>query len=148
MNRALALLAALAACVALAACGSSSSSTKEVSKKQLITQADKACKAAVKSVSNIKEPKSKKDTAPYKKLDSAIGSLQKKLKGLKAKDSKVQKDYSAFLAAVDQQKKVSAKAASDGETPAVRKLSSSGAKKSAEGKAAANRIGFKVCGQS
>jgi hypothetical protein len=147
MNRRALPLAAGLAALALAACGGGS----ELTKSELVTQADNICKDTSKELAKIPKPTKLSDLADYgNKASDAIGSGTKKLKGLDPEQS-LQKDYDTFTDAAARQKQLAsdlAGVAKSGDRAQIQAVLTKAQKADAEGKAAATRIGFKECGKS
>jgi len=157
MNRprsiALPLVALLLAALTLGACGSSddSSDNGELSKAQLIAQADTICRAAGNKIKALATPKSLSDVRAYTK-DAAAATADGvgKLEGL-SPPAAIKSDYEAFLAIVRNVTKQAAKAADATSPQDAAKLQATlkdVIKQGAESRRLAQKIGFKACGTS
>lgn len=178
MNRprslALPLLVLLLAALALGACGSSDDSsdkgpggssdkpasgspdtpggsTGELSKAQLIAQADTICRAASNKIKALATPKSRSEVQAYTK-DAAAATADGvgKLEGL-SPPAAIKPDYEAFLDIARNLTKQAAKAADATSSRDAAKLAATlqdVIKQGATTRRLAQKIGFKDCGTS
>jgi predicted small lipoprotein YifL len=148
MNRCVLSLAALLAALAIAACGGGGD---ELSKSELVSQADKICKDTSEQLDKIPTPNKPSDLSEYgQKASDVIGDGTKKLKELQPA-SDVKKDYDTFTNAAERQKELAsdlAGVAKSGDRAKIQSVLTDAQKADSDGKAAAGRIGFKECGKS
>jgi hypothetical protein len=147
MNRRLLPLAASFAALALTACGGGG----ELSKSELVSQADKICKQTSAKLDKIPTPTKPADLEQYgQKASDAIGEGTSKLKDLNPPAS-VKKDYDTFTSAAERQKQLAsdlANVAKSGDRAKIQAVLTKAQKADSEGKTAAKNIGFKECGKS
>ena len=147
MIRPLSAVAALAAILALAACGGSS----ELSKSELVSQADTICKKTSDKLDKIPPPRKQSDLSAYgQKASSAIADGTGQLRELKPPKAQ-QDDYDTFVSAAERQQKLASdlsEVSKDKDRSKIKKVLTDAQKADQEGKAAAKRIGLKECGKS
>ena len=146
----LSFLAVLVAALALSACGSSGGSGGQLSKDDLVKQADAICKDVSAKLNKVPSPKSSADLSDYgNKASSIIAGGVDKLDNLQPSDSDKQ-SFDAFISAAKKQSDLAgqlADAAKSSDQTKIRSILVQAKASDTKGKAAAAKLGMQACGK-